>query len=167
LRSDWTIIDTETTGLDDLAEAIQIAVVGPSGTVLLDTLVRPRRLILPDATAVHGITNAMVVDAPAFEVIRPRLVDALNDKTVVAYNAAFDRRVLSQTARATNHLMPLFTWECAMERYADFVGQRSPRRSGYRWQRLPRRPEYHGRKHQAVDDCLATLDLIRRMATEA
>lgn len=166
-RSDWAIIDTETTGLDDGAEVIQIAVVGPDGAVAMDTLVRPRRLIPPDATAIHGITNAMVTNAPLFEVIRGRLLDVLTDKTVVAYNAAFDRRVLSQTARATDQLMPLLTWECAMERYAEFVGQRSPRRSGYVWQPLPRKAEYRGRKHQAIDDCLATLDLIRLMARGA
>ena len=163
-RSDWAVLDTETTGLDDWAEVIQVAVVTPDGSTALDTLVRPRRYIPADATAIHGITNEMVAVAPPFEEIYPRLSSVIDHRTIIAYNAAFDRRVLAQTALVTEIRLPLLVWECAMERYAQFVGQRSPRRGGYVWQKLPRKAEYRGKKHQAVDDCLATLDIIRRMA---
>jgi DNA polymerase III epsilon subunit-like protein len=163
-RRDWAILDTETTGLDDSAEIVQIAIVEPGGSAVLDTLVRPRRPIPADATAIHGITNAMVADAPRFVDLVERLVQVIADRTVIAYNAAFDRRMVAQTARASEVRMPPWRWECAMERYAEYVGQRSSRRSGYVWQSLPRGSQYRGKKHQAIDDCLATLDVIRRMA---
>jgi DNA polymerase-3 subunit epsilon len=163
-RSDWAVLDTETTGLDDWAEVIQVAVVTPDGSTAIDTLVRPRRYIPADATAIHGITNEMVAVAPSFEAIHSQLSSVLDHRTIVAYNAAFDRRVLAQTALVNEVKLALLSWECAMERYAQFVGQRSYRRSGYVWQKLPRKAEYRGKKHQAVDDCLATLDVIRRMA---
>jgi DNA polymerase-3 subunit epsilon len=163
-RSDWAVLDTETTGLDDWAEVIQVAVVAPDGSTALNTLVRPRRYIPPDATAIHGITNEMVAVAPPFEEIYSQLSSVLDRRTIVAYNAAFDRRVLAQSAHVTEVKLPPLSWECAMERYAQFVGQRSYRRGGYVWQKLPRKIEYRGKKHQAIDDCLATLDVIRRMA---
>jgi DNA polymerase-3 subunit epsilon len=163
-RSDWAILDTETTGLDSQAEAIQVAIVGPDGSTLLDTLVRPLRRIPYDAMAIHGITDAMVADAPAFGDVYPRLAELLTGKLVIAYNAAFDRRIIRQTA-LLNRLPDIpVRWECAMEQYSRYVGQWSGRRGGYTWVSLPRPDALRGRKHQAIDDCLATLQVIRRMA---
>jgi DNA polymerase-3 subunit epsilon len=163
-RTDWAILDTETTGLDGLAEVVQIGVVQPNGMTALDTLVRPRRPIPMDATAIHGITNYMVAGAPVFGDLTSRLTEVLSGKIVIAYNAAFDRRMLFQSARLSDVTLPPLVWECAMERYAQYVGRRSSRRGGIVRQRLPRKPEYRGKMHQAIDDCLATLDVIRRMA---
>jgi len=163
-RSDWAVLDTETTGLDGAAEAVQIAIVAPDGATLLDTLVRPTGPIPPDATAVHGITDAIVASAPSFRELYRTLRDVLRGRTIIAYNAAFDRRILRQTAlhNEVNEL-PLI-WQCAMEQYARFVGQWSDRRGSYAWQKLPRRPEYDQQRHQAIVDCLATLDVLHRMA---
>lgn len=163
-RTEWVILDTETTGLDHSAEAVQIAVVAPSGATLIDTLVRPTGLIPPEATAIHGITNAMVALAPPFTEIYPRLQEIVGGKTIVAYNAAFDSRILDQTCRR-HRVQPLVArWECAMEQYARFVGQWSARTNSYTWQRLPRPAHARHRRHQAIDDCLATLEIIRTMA---
>ena len=60
----WVILDTETTGLDNTAEAIQIGVLAPDGNVLLNTLVNPICHIPENVTHIHGITNEMVEDAP-------------------------------------------------------------------------------------------------------
>jgi DNA polymerase-3 subunit epsilon len=163
-RTDWAILDTETTGLDGMAEIVQVAVVESTGTIALDTLVKPGHAIPFDATAIHGITNLMVGKAPTFAELSPRLIEILANRTVIAYNAPFDRRMLDQTARQCSVRLPLLTWECAMQRYAQYIGRPSSRRGGHGMPRLPRNDDYRGKKHQAVDDCLATLDLIRRMA---
>lgn len=164
-RSDWVVLDTETTGLDGTAQAIQIAVVRPDGTAALDTLVRPIGRIPIDSIAIHGITDEMVAGAPSYREVHPLLQNVVRDRIVIAYNAAFDRRILQQTARIHQTEQLSATWQCAMEQYSRYVGQWSGRRGGYSWQRLPRPSEYRGRKHQAIDDCLATLEVIRRMAT--
>jgi hypothetical protein len=49
-------------------------------------------------------------------------------------------------------------WECAMRRYAAYVGEPS-KRGGYRSQKLS------GGDHSALGDALATLRLIKEMAT--
>jgi len=163
-RTDWVILDTETTGLDPRAEVVQIAVVGPDRTSLLNSLVRPTIPIPPDATAIHGISDAMVAAAPGLPQIMPRLGAILFGKLVIAYNAAFDERLLQQSAFRHRLGWPMCQWACAMEQYARFVGQWSDRHQTYTFQKLPRRRGYQGEKHQAVDDCLATLDLIHMMA---
>ncbi|MBP1702194.1 MAG: putative exonuclease [Chloroflexi bacterium] len=49
LDSQPLFLDTETTGLNELAEIVEISIVDYNGITLLDTLVRPRRSIPPDA----------------------------------------------------------------------------------------------------------------------
>src|SRR5271167_2931556 len=54
--NDWVVWDTETTGLGRRAEIIQIGVLAPDGSVLLDSLVRPlgRKTMPRDLAAIHG-----------------------------------------------------------------------------------------------------------------
>ncbi len=163
-RADWAILDTETTGLDGMAEVVQIGVISPSGQTLLDTLVRPTRPIPPDAVRIHGITDAICAAAPAYPLVHPQLEQVLSAKTVVCYNAKYDARLLRQTAlmHRTNALAAL--WDCAMERYAQYVGHWSDRYGHFQFQPLPRRGAARYAHHQALNDCRATLDLIHAMA---
>ena len=54
------------------------------------SLVRPGRPIPPDAVAVHGITDAMVAEAPTPAEIGARLRERVDDRTLVFHNASFD-----------------------------------------------------------------------------
>jgi DNA polymerase III subunit epsilon len=79
---------------------------------VLDTwtqLVHPGRPIPAGATAIHGITDAMVRDAPAFADIARRLRGLFGPGTVfMAYNAAFDFGVLNaEFVRAGLDPLPL------------------------------------------------------------
>lgn len=74
--------DTETTGLDPIEDRIvQIGgvflrrgeLVGPRRS----SLVNPGVPIPPDATAIHGITDADVADAESFATVGPRFVEFL------------------------------------------------------------------------------------------
>jgi len=92
------IIDTETTGLDDDAEIIEIAVIDIYGKVLLNTLVNPKGTIPADASAIHGITAIDVANAPAWPEIHQRVETLLRGALrIVTYNARYDRRLLDQT----------------------------------------------------------------------
>lgn len=53
----FVILDTETTGLDEHDEIVEVAVIDMSGKVLLNTLVNPIQPIPYEATQIHGITN--------------------------------------------------------------------------------------------------------------
>jgi len=81
------VLDTETTGLEDGAEIVQLGLLAPDGRVLLETLIRPARAIPVDAAAIHGITDAAVAGAPTFPQIYSSLLEACGDKRIVAYNA--------------------------------------------------------------------------------
>lgn len=133
-------LDTETTGLtDNYDQVIEVAVVDAQGGELFHSLVRhtPEVEIHPRAAIVHGISEEMLKDAPAFGDIFPQLRDVLQDRHVVIYNAGFDTRMLMSTARAHGLTEPIgFSSTCAMKLYAQYHGEWDSRRSSYRWQSL-------------------------------
>lgn len=160
-RGDWCILDTETTGLDLSDEIVQIAVIAPDGAVLLDTLLRPTITISQGATEVHGLTNAMLADAPTFPEIAEQLKTVLTGRLVVSFNAEFDRRLLIQTReryQVAELGIPADRWECAMLQYAAFCGEWHDYYRDYRYQSLP------GGDHTALGDARATLALIQKIA---
>jgi len=157
----WVILDTETTGLSNDAQVIQIGVIDGRGNVLMDNvLVKPTKPIPSDATAVHHITNAMVQAAPAFPDVLPQLREVVAGKLLVIYNAQYDMRLLVQSGKAHDIGIQLgiegFT--CAMLQYVEWVGEWNDYRGSFRWQKL------QGGDHSALGDCHATLDVIRKMA---
>ena len=94
LELDLVIFDTETTGLGPDAEIVEIAALKVDGTVLLDTLVKPRQFIPPDATAVHGITDEDAAGFPPIEAVLPHISG--RDQHLASYNFAFDERLIRQ-----------------------------------------------------------------------
>jgi DNA polymerase-3 subunit epsilon len=100
----YVAIDVETTGLapSDGHRVCEIALLRfLRGTVVdsLVSLVNPLRPISPGASAVNGITDAMVVRAPTFPDLFPRILDFLGEDTLVFHNAPFDLSFLRMEAR--------------------------------------------------------------------
>jgi DNA polymerase-3 subunit epsilon len=155
----WLILDTETTGLDEDAEIVQIAVLNPAAGASFQTLVKPQNPIPPGATAIHGITDEMVQHAPDFTTVYQKLAEFLIDKTIVIYNASFDTAMLSQTAARYGLEIYLKNTACAMEQYAAYCGVWNDYWKSFKWQRLP------AGDHTALGDCLATLKIIKEMAS--
>ena len=104
----FVVLDLETTGLDPAADRITEvgAVKVRGGEVLgeLRTFVHPGRPIPARITAVTGITDAMVADAPRLEAVLDHVLDFLGGAAFVAHNAAFDLSFLR--AAATTHHRP-------------------------------------------------------------
>lgn len=155
-RSDWALIDTETTSLDGVV--CEIAVIDGYGSTLFHSLVNPERAISRGARGIHGISDEELAAAPTLPEIWPQLQVALRDRAVlVAYNAEFDRTRLLQSAQRY-HLEALAQqWECAMAAYAAFCGNWSEYFNDYRWIPLEG-------GHRALGDALAALERVREMA---
>jgi DNA polymerase-3 subunit epsilon len=100
------VIDLESTGTDPLEDRIvELAVltVDPTGSEdLFSTRVNPGRPIPPAATAVHGIADADLRDAPAFADVAPELVRRLSGCDLAGFGiAGFDLPLLcAECARA-------------------------------------------------------------------
>ena len=156
----FVIMDTETTGLGEDAEIIQLAVIDLDGKTLFNENMQPTALaLIPDeATAIHGLTMAELEGCPTFAELAEPLEAALGERDIIAYNAAFDSRMYRQTLALAGGFEPLGVWTCAMLEYAKFVGEWNDYRQSYRWHKL------QGGDHTALGDCLATLALIQSMA---
>jgi DNA polymerase III subunit epsilon len=99
------VIDFETTGfdqhLDRVVEVGVVCFVRGEVTNRVSWLINPGMPIPESAVSVHGITDAMVADAPRFEEIAEPLRQALVGHLPSAYNATFDRRFMhEEMARA-------------------------------------------------------------------
>lgn len=167
LTDNCLILDTETTGLGDDAEVVEISVIDATGQIVFNSLIRPTAPIPAEATAIHGISNADVADAPSWAEVHQAFCQAVTDRTVVIYNADYDVRLLCQTAERHGLSMPLLNTPCAMLMYAEFYGEQGSR-GGYRWQRLSNAARQCGVEvvgaHRATADCIMTLGVIRYMA---
>lgn len=174
--ADPLFLDTETTGLDWLAQVCEIAVVNLRGEVLMNTLVKPTCPIPAEASRVHGITDEMVASAPDWiNNVAEELHTLIRDRTVIIYNADYDLRVLGQTAEAVG--VPGFapgrtTFYCAMNAYAEFYGEWNDYHQSYRWQSLSNAAKQCGltippNLHRALADAELTRQLVLHMAGQA
>ncbi len=97
-RDTWRILDTETTGLQ--GEVISLSIVDGYGNVLYDQLLRPiRDEIEEGAFRVHGIRMEDLEGKPSFAEVWHLVEPLLRDKTLLAFNADFDRERLYYSLR--------------------------------------------------------------------
>ena len=160
-KGSYVVLDTETTGLAAVDEIIQLAIVDLDGDVRFNEDIKPTKLkrISAEATAIHGLTMEKLADRQTFAEHEESIAEALKGKTILTYNAEFDRRMFLQTQRIAGGFLPKGDWECVMLQNARYVGQWSDWRNDYKW------PKLTGGDHSALGDCLATLKLLRQMAS--
>lgn len=178
------ILDTETTGLGEDAEIVEIAIIDGFGDVLLDTLVKPRGKIPAEVSQIHGITDEVVADAPDWSEVSHKLLIALNgagrfSSDLVIWNAPFDLRMIQQTDRLYG-LNSAFQDKrlgldaegqaiCAQDDYRRRWGERLPC-GRLKRQSLAAACKQQGiqqdssRAHRALYDCQMTLEVIKTMA---
>jgi DNA polymerase III subunit epsilon len=154
-------LDTETTGLDEQAEIVEIAVIDSAGDLVYEALLRPQQPIPPRVIAIHGITDTMVADAPLFWECHQQLNDLLAGKLLIAYGAGFDARMLEQTCLRYNLPQITSDWGCAMEMYQAHIGrEKRVSLADATWQCKV----YNRQVHRARTDAEATLGVVNAVA---
>jgi DNA polymerase III epsilon subunit family exonuclease len=110
VRQRFIALDLETTGLDPRRDAIvslaAIPFVGGVPVTGYVTLVDPGRMIPPESTAIHGLTDGMVREAPPLERVLRTAELMIDGAVLVGHNVGFDVAVLTR-ARRVRGLPPL------------------------------------------------------------
>ncbi len=152
------VLDCETTGLYARDRVVEVALVtvGSDGHVLdrWESLVNPRRDVGP--TAIHGITGAAVADAPEFAEVAGAIALRLDGAVLAAHNLPFDLRMVSaEFTRAGIDFdagRGIDTLRLARGKLGDVC-----RAHGIAI----------GSAHRALDDAVATAELLLRVAARA
>ena len=171
----FVVLDLETTGANPHGkdtEIVDIAIVDEDGIPLVSTLVKPALAIPEEVTAIHGITDEMVKDAPTFQEIYPQIVQALAGKTLIVYNSDYDVYLLDNLINRYKLDMPHFENWCLMRAYADYRKRPSTFSTGkgrsYQWIKLVEACQLEGvvltDAHRALGDTLATYGLLKALA---
>jgi DNA polymerase III epsilon subunit-like protein len=164
----YAVFDCETTGTDVAADEIvsfALVLLDPDGAAVdtLSGLVRPSRAIPAEATDVHGIADADVVDAPPFAAVAKKLLELLDGAVFVAHNVGFDLPMLQHAlAQAGLDYHPPAT-ACTLEAFRLL----DPLAENHRLESICAR---HGipldGAHEATSDVQATVALLRVLLSE-
>ena len=171
-RSDWCILDTETTGTSKTDQVLEVCAIGAEGEVLISSLIKVTCPISPHALAVHGVRKSDLRGAPTFPEIAPLLLAAMKGRHVLAYNSPFDQRLLRQSwkahtglkGRIDDHIAPIDRWQCVMAAFTRYHGTRVGLSEACRIAGLAVDLQ-HMDRHRAYGDCFLTHRLIHKVGT--
>jgi DNA polymerase III subunit epsilon len=165
----FCVIDLETTGgnrnEDSITEVGAVKVRGGECLGTFQTLVNPGRAIPPQITVLTGLSDALVASAPRIGAVLPSLVDFVGDAVIVGHNVGFDVGFLR--AACERHDRPplagtvVDTVALARRLVRDEVPDCKLSTLASRF-RLDHRPS-----HRALDDALATADLLHLLIERA
>lgn len=92
-------IDTETTGVDEKAEVVQLAVVSWDERILFNELIKPMDSISEETSRIHHITDELVSRCYRINYYWSYICGNLvGDNAVIGYNVHFDLRILNQSS---------------------------------------------------------------------
>jgi DNA polymerase III epsilon subunit-like protein len=156
-------LDTETTGLANNDQIIELAIIDNLGATLFNQRFKPSVAIHPEAMAVHNITEADLAGCPRWPQYQEQISQILTGKVAVIFNQGFDIRMLQQTAAAFNcpvDWIAALPTQCAMmtavraygatNRHGTISLANAAGEAGLSW---------HGQAHNALADC----DMTRRL----
>lgn len=171
LNKPLAYLDTETTGLKDTDQIVEICLIDNDGVVLFESLVKPTVKISAEALRIHGITDALVSTAPTWPELWPQLTLFLAERRIAIYNADFDLRLIRQSHRAHGLIWqtPVSQF-CIMKLYAQYRGDWNSRSGNYRWYSLDdARQQCHlelPNAHRAKADTLLARAVLQFVAVQ-
>ncbi|MDO8364518.1 MAG: DEDD exonuclease domain-containing protein [Actinomycetota bacterium] len=165
----FCVLDIETTGSDrggDLITEIGVVKVRRGECLgTMATLVNPGKAIAPSVTVLTGITQSMVATAPRIESVLPTLQEFVGDAVIVGHNVGFDmgfiNAALLRSDRGAFRNTVVDTLPLARRLVRDEVPDCRLGTLASRF-RLDHRPT-----HRALDDALATTDLLHLLLERA
>ncbi len=158
------MVDTETTGLTDDDEVVEIAL-GDCQTevIVFDSLIKTDKEINEYAFKVNQITPEMLKDAPTLEEVWHNLEAIIGNRILLASNSPFDERLLNQSL-AKYGLTCSFIWMDIQTIYRAYSCQKDASKFPLRTEGMCRQLGITPGTHRAKNDVLAQIKILKAMA---
>jgi len=157
----YAIVDIETTGAFSHYNAItEVGIIITDGYKILDqyeTLIKPHENIPNFITALTGIDDEMVANAPNFENVAPKILEFTKGHIFVAHNVAFDYGFLRKAFKAYN--FHFYRKKVCTVKLTKAV---LPNLASYSLSKITHQLKLtHNNRHRAMGDALATFHLFK------
>lgn len=165
----FVILDTETTGVDDRAQVVEVGIIDSNGQELYNQLICPTVPIDPSASAVNGITQEMLRDQPSFAQELDKIISIVGGRRVMCYNTPFDYRLMIQSAQTSHQkqdLRRMFEGSMdMMQIFMDYIKIPASRGLSLKLSEAAELMRIESvQDHRAVGDCQMTLALYNAVA---
>ncbi len=163
------VADTETTGLGETDEVLEIAVVyldEDGKAAMSHTLIRPSVPVNVAARATHHISDEMLLAAPTMAEALAKMPGLLTADVLAAHNAEFDLRMLRQSGVSLKILPPrtICTYRCALHLFPDAPAHGNQVLRYHLGLGAPENGDLP--THRALSDAIVTAKLLIRMLEE-
>ncbi|OPZ94456.1 MAG: DNA polymerase III PolC-type [Firmicutes bacterium ADurb.Bin419] len=162
-KSDYTIIDLETTGFDPrFNEIIELGAIRVRDNKVVETyqqLVKPENPIDKFITELTGITNEMLENAPGIEHTLPEFISFISNDIVVGHNVNFDINFVY------DNYFKLYGKEFRND-YIDTLRIARTTLKELEHHRLSDLKDYYKIKataHRSISDCVATYEVYNKL----
>lgn len=155
LAAGAVILDSETTGMSETDEIIELAVINGDAEVLVHSFYKPLISVSAGALSVHGYTDEFLANKQSIVHDYERLKEVLAGRTVLIYNSSFDDSLLRQTF-VKHGLEPIqYRSVCVMHKMMDYFDS----------ERFISLANASGQetKHDALSDCQQVLAMMRNV----
>lgn len=156
-------LDTETTGLGNTAQVIEVALTDASGNAVFET--RLSSSVPVEALAIHGVDAYALSGSPAWPDVATQLQRIIDRYPPIIFNSAFDLRILRQTTAAYHDPASGVSVHCVMQLSAKFFG--ATNRYGtisLDWAAQAASVKWSARAHAAVTDACMTAAMVNVIA---
>jgi DNA polymerase-3 subunit epsilon len=162
----FVMLDLETTGgnavHDRITEIAAVRVENGVEVARWSTLVNPRVRIPTFIQSLTGITDAMVQDAPPFDLVATRLLQLLNGAVFVAHNVRFDHGFVFNELQRLGIALKVKTL-CTVRLSRKLY----PQHKGHGLDAITQRHGLHNQaRHRAMGDVDAVLGFLKLAADE-
>ena len=154
MKKNVIVLGTETTGIDEKAEILQLSIIDTDGKVLYNKYFKPaHHTAWDEAMKINGITPEMVANCNTFEEMLPEIEEILSKADcIMGYNVNYDIRMMLQNGLDNSVIGDTID---VMKEYCEYSHNR-------RWQKLVNVAAHFGYEwdesaHNSLGDIKATL----------
>lgn len=163
---DFVILDTETTGLEEDDEVVQIGIIDEDHNEIYQKYFYPEKEVNPFAQKVNHLNKEKLKNCPKFtDIDFQEIKKLIGNRMIIGHNIGFDKRMILQSLQKNGYDLEKEVEELFQDCFdTKLMAKRLLQSNSYSLNNLTTlvgitREE----QHEALDDCHMTLEFINRL----